>query len=81
VAAMLSGSPDIVECEGEGRTRLIPRGLCESPSDCAARLRERAERYSHLAETLSDPKIISVVQECVRELETEAMQQEQKRFL
>jgi hypothetical protein len=68
------------ECESDGPTRLSAPSLRESALDYAARLRERAERYSLLVETLCDPKIISVVEECVRELEAEAAQQEQKRF-
>jgi hypothetical protein len=44
----------------------------------ATRLRELARRYGLLAETLYDPSIVAVVQDCVSELEREAAQEEAK---
>jgi hypothetical protein len=47
----------------------------EKPSfraETAAELRAKAARYRALAETLFDPRVISVVYDCARELEDEA---------
>ena len=44
--------------------------------DRAAELRARAKRYRLLAETLSDPNMIAIAQECARELEADATAQE-----
>ena len=45
--------------------------------DCAAdpdELRARAARYRSLAETLTDLRVIAVVQACAEELEMEALE-------
>jgi len=46
-------------------------------ADCAAdpdELRARAARYRSLAETLTDLRVIAVVQACAEELEMEALE-------
>jgi hypothetical protein len=52
--------------------------------DCATDpddLRARAGRYRSLAETLTDIRVIAVVQACARELELEAMSSRQTMLL
>jgi hypothetical protein len=43
-----------------------------SPLAGAEKLRAQAARYRSLAETLFDPSLVAVVQECARELDAEA---------
>lgn len=51
----------------------------DSPSEGAEKLRSQAARYRSLAETLFDPSVVAVVQECARELEAKAKALEQGR--
>jgi hypothetical protein len=47
------------------------------PFEGAEKLRAQAARYRMLAETLFDPNMMAVVQQCARELEAEAKALEQ----
>jgi len=49
-----------------------PEMLVPSPAYVDA-LRARAARYTQLAESLWDPRVIAVVQACARDLEAEAI--------
>jgi len=53
-----------------------------NPSDDAfdrcGKLLAQAERYRLLAEIFGDPGIVAIAQECARELETEAAQEQRK---
>jgi len=57
---------------------VLSRSSARTP-DCAAdpdELRARAARYRSLAETLTDLRVIAVVQACAQELEMEALSSE-----
>jgi hypothetical protein len=49
-----------------------PAATAVQPNVTAAQLRARAARYRALADSLHDPRAISEVSACVRELEAEA---------
>ena len=60
------------------------RPLSETPEcqmERVTKLRALAARYRSLAETLFDPALITVVQECAGELEFEAVSIDQNRIL
>jgi hypothetical protein len=72
-ATMWDEFPDGCDFDSGGATHAR---VAAGDSSYAAKLRARAERYSRLAETLSDPNIVRVVKECIRELKEEAAAQE-----
>jgi hypothetical protein len=75
---MLNPSEDDFQDNGSQSALSGPSDRLESPQTLAVRLRTRAELYRLLAESLYDPDVAAIAQDCAKELEAEAAKQELK---